>query len=376
VFVTKVNAAGTGLVYSGYIGGDEQEEGIDIAVDDAGHAYVTGYTISTDATFPAIVGPDLTSNGASDAFVAKVNPAGTGLVYSGFIGGSGNDSAIGLALDGAGNAYVTGGTESDETTFPVVGGPDLTFNGYVDAFVVKVNPSGTELIYAGYLGGTNDELAQGIAVDGVGSAYVVGYTESDESSFPVTAGPDLTFNGGGDDGFVARLNPGGTKLIYAGYIGGGDTDRGSTIAVDGVGNAYIVGETESDETTFPVTGGPDLTFNGGGDGFITKIALIDAPQSIMIEGPETGLVGAAYVFTATISPLTTTLPLSYSWQATGQPPVTHTSGLTDTAVFTWTFTGTITITVTAWNSAGSVTNAQTITITTLNFVYLPVALKP
>ena len=212
VFVAKVNAAGTALVYCGYIGGVDDEDGKGIAVDGSGNAYVTGYTYSTN--FPRIVGPDMTNNGGStEAFVAKVKADGTGLVYCGHIGGGvsdrgyGNDSGNGIAVDGSGNAYVAGGTDSSEATFPVTGGPDLTYNGLDDAFVAKVKADGTGLIYCGYIGGEFNEYGSGIAIDGSGNAYVTGQTDSTEATFPVTVGPDLTFNGSGDyDGFVAKIS--------------------------------------------------------------------------------------------------------------------------------------------------------------------------
>jgi hypothetical protein len=285
------------LVYCGYIGGSGQDSGNGIAVDGAGNAYVTGYTYSTEATFPVVGGPDLTFNGDYDAFVAKVRADGTGLVYAGYIGGADGDIGWGIAVDGTGNAYVTGNTDSTEATFPVVGGPDLTFNGGDDAFVVKVRADGTGLLYAGYIGGLMWDLGYGIAVDGAGNAYVTGDTQSTEATFPVTVGPDLTWNGGmcgfpppyGDyypcaDAFVAKVRADGTSLVYAGYIGGSDTDSGHSIAVDGAGNAYITGDTESTEDTFPVVGGPDLTFNGDYDAFVAKV-----------RADGTGLVYAGYI---------------------------------------------------------------------------------
>ena len=270
VFVAKVNPLGTALIYAGYIGGSGQDDGGDIAVDSAGNAYVIGETRSTEATFPVTVGPDLTFNGDADAFVAKVNPSGTALIYAGYIGGSGNEDGNGIAVDSTGNAYVTGATESTEATFPVTVGPDLTFNGDADAFVAKVNPSGTALDYAGYIGGSSVDVGAGIAVDSTGNAYVTGGTGSTEATFPVTVGPDLTFNGDAD-AFVAKVNPSGTALIYAGYIGGGNRDESLGIAVDSAGNAYVSGFTSSSEATFPVTVGPDLTFNGDADAFVAKV---------------------------------------------------------------------------------------------------------
>ncbi|MEK7752986.1 MAG: SBBP repeat-containing protein, partial [Acidobacteriota bacterium] len=260
------------FVYAGYIGGSGLDIGFGIAVDAAGNAYVTGYTLSTEATFPVAVGPDLTYNGDSDAFVAKVNAAGTALVYAGYIGGSGTDEGRGIALDAAGNAYVTGWTVSSEATFPVTVGPDLTHNGNADAFVAKVNAPGTALLYAGYIGGSQPEYAYGIAVDAAGNAYATGYTNSTQATFPVAVGPDLTYNGGDWDAFVAKVNAAGTALVYAGYIGGSIVEYGYGIAVDAAGNAYVTGGTTSIEASFPVTVGPDLTYNGGFDAFVAKVS--------------------------------------------------------------------------------------------------------
>jgi hypothetical protein len=273
-FVAKVNAAGTALVYCGYIGGNNDDFGYGIAVDSSGNAYVTGQTLSTQATFPVTVGPDLTANGDSDAFVAKVNAAGTALVYCGYIGGSGFDIGRGIAVDSSGSAYVTGSTASTEATFPVAVGPDLTYNGGSgsgDAFVAKVNAAGTALVYCGYIGGNNDEIGYGIAVDSSGNAYVTGQTLSTEATFPVTVGPDLTANGD-SDAFVAKVNAAGTALVYCGYIGGSGFDIGRGIAVDSSGNAYVTGSTASTEATFPVALGPDLTFSGARDAFVAKVS--------------------------------------------------------------------------------------------------------
>jgi hypothetical protein len=269
-FVAKVNASGSALIYCGYIGGSNSENGMDIAVDGAGNAYVVGYTRSDQTTFPVTVGPDQTFNGNVDTFVAKVNAAGTALDYCGYIGGSGDDYGSRIALDGSGNAYVTGKTGSDQTTFPVVSGPDQTFNGNTDAFVAKVNPSGSALIYCGYIGGSDADAGQGIAVDSYSNAYVTGLTHSDQTTFPVIAGPDQTYNGN-YDAFVAKVNAAGTALIYCGYIGGSSDDFSSGIKVDGSGNAYVVGDTFSDETTFPVIMGPDLSYNGNRDAFVAKV---------------------------------------------------------------------------------------------------------
>jgi hypothetical protein len=322
-FVAKVNAPGTALIYAGYIGGSGGEFGFGIAVDSAGSAYVSGVTTSSEASFPVTIGPDLIFNGFVDAFVAKVNAAGTGLVYAGYIGGAGIDQGFGIAVDSAMNAYVTGETRSSD--FPVTVGPDLIFNGFVDAFVAKVNAAGTGLVYAGYIGGASGDQGFGIAVDGAFNAYVTGQTNSSEATFPDTVGPDLTYNGGGD-AFVAKVNALGTNLLYAGYIGGTGGEHGSGIAVDSAGSAYVSGITTSSEATFPVTGGPDLTYNGGGDAFVAKVKAdgtgldyagyiggtgIDLGFGIAVDG-----LGNAYVTGQTNSSQTQAFPV------TGGPDLT------------------------------------------------------
>jgi hypothetical protein len=271
-FVAKVNADGTELVYSGHIGGWNWDTGKGIAVDGSGNAYVTGWTFSDD--LPVKTGPDLTYNGSQDVFVAKVNAVGTALAYCGYIGGWANEEAYGIAVDGSGNAYVTGRTASADD-FPVKVGPDLSQNGFYDAFVAKVNAVGTALVYCGYIGGIDDEQGNAIAVDGSGYAYITGYTYS--TNFPTVVGPDRTFNGGSTDAFVAKVKADGTGLVYCGYFGGDVSGRGygndcgNGIAVDDSGNAYITGQTDSTEATLPVTGGPDLTYNGLDEAFVAKV---------------------------------------------------------------------------------------------------------
>jgi len=275
-FVAKVNTQGTGFDYCGYIGGASDEYGYGIAVDGQGNAYVTGLTYSDEATFPVLGGPDLTYNGYYDAFVARVNAQGTALDYCGYIGGDSNDYGRGISVDGQGRAHVAGETRSDETTFPATVGPDITHNGNYDVFVTRVNAQGTGLDFCGYIGGANDDYGNGISLDGQDCAYVAGDTSSDELTFPVTVGPDLTFNGAtayGGDAFVAKVNLQGTGFDYCGYIGGIDQDHGESIAVDVDGHAYLTGYTKSDETTFPVAVGPDLTFNGYSyeDAFVARV---------------------------------------------------------------------------------------------------------
>lgn len=270
-FIAKINPAGTKLEYCGFLGGSEDDYGRGVAVDDEGRAYITGSTLSGSDTFPVQVGPVLTPSGNSDAFVARISPSGERLEYCGFLGGPEEDYAYGIAIDAEGCAYIAGSTRSGETFFPVLSGPDLSFNGSVDAFVAKVAASGENLIYSGYIGGTGEDVATAISVDDSGCAYLTGFTASDENSFPLGSGPDSIYNGGFYDAFAAKVSSDGTSLVYSGYIGGDGYDVGTGIAVDIWGCAYIVGYTSSRPDSFPDQEGPDLTFHGSFDAFLAKV---------------------------------------------------------------------------------------------------------
>jgi hypothetical protein len=265
--VVKLNAAGTGLAYATFLGGSDSDDGRSIAVDEAGNAYVTGWTESSD--FPTTAGAlDTSLDGYYDAFVTKVNAAGTGLTYATFLGGSNYDRGWGIAVDGAGSAYVTGDTNS--SNFPTTAGAfDTSYNGNTDAFVVKVNAAGTGLAYATFLGGGSDyDEGGGIAVDGAGSAYVTGLTLS--SDFPTTAGAFGTSHNGYWDAFVVKVNAAGVGLAYATFLGGSGWERGNAIALDGAGSAYVTGWTYSSD--FPTTAGAfDTSHNGDDDAFVVKV---------------------------------------------------------------------------------------------------------
>ncbi|MGC9516192.1 MAG: SBBP repeat-containing protein [Methanomicrobiales archaeon] len=264
-FVTKLNPTGTDLIYSTYLGGSGPDDGVGIAVDNSGSAYIAGYTYSNN--FPTT--PDAyqtTNNGNADAFVTKLNSNGTDLIYSTYLGGTDNDYGVRIALDNSGSAHITGYTHS--TNFPTTPGAyQTTNNGYVDAFITKLNPTGTDLIYSTYLGGTDDDVGMGVALDNSGSAHITGYTYS--TNFPTTPGAYQTINNGNADAFVTKLNPTGTALQYSTYLGGNGPDDGVGIAVDNTGSAYIAGYTTS--TNFPTTPGAyQTTNNGNTDAFVAK----------------------------------------------------------------------------------------------------------
>lgn len=268
------------LVSCGFVGGSGADKAHAIATDPQGNVYIAGETSSLDLAFPLGAGPNPAyGGGASDAFVAKIDAEGTGLVYCCYIGGSGADRASGVAVDRDGNVYVAGRTSSPETSFPVTLGPDLTYNGGdSDGFVAKLNPDGASLAFCGYLGGEGTDDIRALALCSSDYAetyalrvYVAGSTSSSEETFPAAVGPDLTYNGGESDAFVAQLKNGGTGLEFCGYIGGAGEDAATGLAsvvfcVE-FGASYesvsVAGYTSSTESTFPVALGPDLTYNGG-----------------------------------------------------------------------------------------------------------------
>jgi Beta-propeller repeat len=269
------------LIYSTFLGGSEEDDGFGIAVDNSGNAYVTGGTNSTD--FPTM-NPLQPAGGG--AFVAKINPSGSALVYSTYLGGSGGDTGFGIAVDSAGNAYVTGYTGS--TDFPTMNALQPTYAGSHDAFVAKINAVGSALVYSTYLGGSGQEIGFGIIVDSAGNAYVTGDTYS--TDFP-TMNPLQPANGGGSDAFVAKLNAVGSALVYSTYLGGSANEGSSGIAVDDAGNAYVTGGTNS--TDFPTTPGAFQTTGPGG--FVTKI---NSTGSALVY--STYLDGSTYTSTAPV----------------------------------------------------------------------------
>jgi hypothetical protein len=281
-FITKLNPAGSALVYSTYLRGTNGIFGL--AIDAGGSAYVTGGTPLTN--LPTTLGAFQPAHGGGgdDSFVVKLNPTGSGLVYATYLGGSGNDGADGIAVDAAGNVYVSGGTTS--SNFPTTLGAFQTSNaGGTDAFVTKLNPFGSGLLYSTYLGGSANDQANAVALDPMGNAHVTGGTSS--TNFPTTVGAFQTSNAGSLDAFVTKLNPFGSGLVYSTYLGGSGTDLGSGIALDTLPNpnAHVTGSTDS--VNFPTTTGAfDTTFNGGRfDAYVAKIT-----DDVLPPGPTAGKV--------------------------------------------------------------------------------------
>src|SRR5208283_4936851 len=293
-FVAKLNPTGSALVYATYLGGPNEDLGIGIAVDSAGNAYVTG---DAEAGFPLMNPLQPYDRGSGyTAFVTKLNPAGSGLVYSTFLGGSVYDFGAGIAADSAGNAYVTGRTASSD--FPVTPGSfQTTFGGSLDAFVAKINPTGSTLVYSTYLGGSSSDMGVGIAVDGGGNAYVTGSTCS--TDFPTMNPLQSTYGGGScfplGDAFVSEFNPTGSTLVYSTYLGGSGGSSGSGIALDSADNVYVTGPAGAD---FPVTPGAFQT--SGGSGFVTKIGNSNTTTAL-VSSLNPSVFWQPVMFTATVS---------------------------------------------------------------------------
>jgi hypothetical protein len=291
-FVTKLNASGGALDYSTYLGGSNADFAVAVAVDASNNAYVTGGTNSPDfptkAGFQGSCGTDGTCNGALyDAFVTVINASGSGYVYSTFLGGESNDTGLGVAVDSAGDAYVTGFTSS-AAAFPLMSAVQGTFGGgTLDAFVTELNPAGTALVYSTYLGGSGDDTAVAIVLDTNKNAYLTGQTGS--SNFPV-ASPTQSAKKGQNDAFVSEISAGGSTLVFSTYLGGSLNENTSAangggaigaIAVDSTGaSIYVTGNTIS--TDFP-TQSPKQAANGGGtDAFVTKYTQTSSGASFTV----------------------------------------------------------------------------------------------
>jgi len=280
VFVTRLNAAGTGLIYSTYLGGADFDISYGIAVNSANEAYVTGWTRSTD--FPLQGAYQGALGGTVDAFVTRLNSAGNGLIYSTYLGGTGNDRGHRIAVNSANEAYVTGHASS--TDFPLQGAYQGILGGLDDAFITRLNAAGTGLIYSTYLGGADSDEGFGIAVNSANEAYVTGYTSS--SNFPISPGAfQMNYGGGFSDMFATRLNSAGNGLIYSTYLGGADWDSGLSIAVNSANEAFVTGLTQS--TDFPVSPGAfQMNHGGQSDMFATHLTAA---------GDSLGCGGSTYV---------------------------------------------------------------------------------
>src|SRR6266699_993914 len=294
VFVTKINADGTALGYSTYLGGSVGSDfGVAIALDSAGSAYVAGMTDSLD--FPTVNAIQSTSHGNLDLFVTKINAGGNALVYSTYLGGSGNDFNPDVAVDSTGNAYLTGTTGS--TDFPTKNPFQSAIHDAADVFVTEINAAGSGFVYSTYLGGNDFDGGNGIAVDSTGNAYVTGGTSS--TGFPTVNAIQRTLPVG-SHAFVTQFRANGSAPVYSTYLGGSGSDLGYGIKADASGNAYVTGFTSS--TNFPTvnaiqsspTGGFLSKINAGGTAFIYSTYLSSSFRRIVVDSANSAyLVGSA-----------------------------------------------------------------------------------
>ena len=263
-FVLKLDPTGSALLYSTYLGGNTTDKANAIAVDTAGNAHVTGVT---RGSFPQVGGFQAGYGGGfSEAFVAKLDAAGSALVYSSYLGGIGElDEGRGIAVDSAGNAYVTGNTTS--TNFPSVNAIQPSGSPGGKAFVTKVNPSGSELVFSTVYGGAPGTVGTGIALDGNDNVYIAGYSVFSGLG---TLGSAQPVFGGTRDAFVTKFLSDGTAVVYSTYVGGSSTEEGRAIAVDSAGAAYVMGGTDSAD--LPIADPIQAAYAGSTDLFVTKIS--------------------------------------------------------------------------------------------------------
>ena len=318
-YLTKLNSTGSAVLYSTLLGGGGTDRGSGVAIGSSGIVYVAGYGSSPD--FPTQNAFQGFSGGSFDAFIAKIDTNASGaasLLFSTYLGGIGDDKAYGIAIDNGGNnVYVTGQTSSNN--FPVLTPAQPAFGGSFDAFIAKISSAGAK-VYATYLGGTGDDRGTGIAVNSAGAAYVTGFTSS--TNFP-TVTPLQLSNGGGFDAFVAKLNPAGTALLYSTYLGGSANESNVTavtstnpIALDASSDAYLTGFTSS--TNFPTVTPLQPAKAGGQDAFVVRIADATpaADYSIsVVPGSRTVVPGGGTTYTVTATPVggfTGTISLSAS----------------------------------------------------------------
>ncbi len=307
-FVTKLNAAGTAILYSTFLSGTADPMNANaVAVDAAGNAYVVGGSAAPD--MPGITAASMdTFTVNNDAYIVKIDPTGSAILYGTFLGEDGGDNGNGVAVDAAGNAYVSGDTSS--TTFlGVTAGSLQSVNaGPTDYFLTKINPGGTATVYSTFLGGSGLELEGDVAIDPAGNAYVTGWSAS--PTFPGVTGASLQpSNAGGIyDATVTKLAASGTSIVYSTFLGGSGWDTPHDIAVTPAGDAWITGETDS--PSFP---GASSSFiqplpGGGRDAFVAKLgpagttlpvstylggAALDVGTAIAVDADGTAYVAGA-----------------------------------------------------------------------------------
>jgi hypothetical protein len=319
-FIAKLNADGSAAEYSTYFGGSGSDQGFGIAVDEKGNAYVCGQTSSANMPISNALQPTY-GGGASDAFVMKLDPTGTQLLFSTFLGGSSDERALDCRLDASGAIYIAGATASPN--FPTVSAVQPTFGGIRDAFLAKMDSDGSTLLFSTYLGGSGAENICALALDLAGRAAVVGKTAS--TNFPVANAVQPTFGGGTGDVFVSRFNETGSAFIYSTYLGGSGDDQGFSAAVTRSGEVIAGGNSAS--TNYPLMNPLQSTMAGVRDLVITKLdkrgqivfsTYLGGSQNENTVGLGVDPTGNVYFAGFTLSP---DFPLSNPLQSTLRGPM-------------------------------------------------------
>lgn len=379
-FVAKINATGSAFVYSTYLGGGgganppyslAGDIGKGIAVDAAGNAYITGVTASPN--FPLANALQKEFSGSYEGFVTEINSTGSALVYSTYLGGNGADIGNAIAVDSAGNAYITGTTTTNVNDFPLVNAVQSTANGSSVAFVAEISAGGQSFAYATYLNGTSVESGgNGIAVDSYGDAWVTGVAYSPVygpcpmmCEFPLVNALAVTLPSPENSrlmGFVAELAPGGSSLVFSTYLG---VDSANAIAVDSSGEVCVTGWLS--ETGFATVGVAQNALGGGQDAFVAKIGSVAGTATVSLSPASLNFppvdIGSSSQQTVTLTNSGTALLLLYSigipagtafTETNNCPPaLSPTASCTVTATFTPTSSGAQSAALTVVDSAGS-----------------------
>jgi hypothetical protein len=330
-FIAKFDSTLTNLIFSTYLGGEDRDEDQKISIDPGGFVYVCGETLSTNFPVTAgafqtnhIVVPQIGQNW--DAFVSKLNPTGSALIYSTYMGDATSDAAFAITADADGNAYVTGAITAgwDEGTFPLGFQPTPGF-GAVDAWVAKLKPDGANFEWFSYLGGSGMDVGYAIVLDTNKNIFVSGITDSHD--FPVVDAPQWNFGGGLQDAFAAKISADGRRLIYSTYLGGSDGEWGYDVAVDTIGNLIAVGQSASID--FPILNAAQTnnasirTNDSPADGYIVKLTpAVEPPPLRISRSGNNVLVSWPTNFAGFILESTAILPPMADWRTVGSAPFT------------------------------------------------------
>lgn len=337
-FVTKLTATGA-LAFSTYLGGSASEHVGGIAIDSSGNTYIAGGTYSTN--FPVSSAFQNTNGGSQDAFITKLSASGSQILYSTYLGGAGSGSpeqASDISVDSSGNAYVAGVTNSNN--FPVTSGAFQTaYGGLQDAFLAKINPTGTALVFSTYLGGFDFDWANGVGLDASGNIYVAGYTASYNFA---QVSPLQNALAGGYDAFVSRFTSAGNSLTFSTWFGGGGSDVANALVVDSSGNMFVGGQTNS--VNLPLSGAIQSSNNGGSIGWVARMGVTAPPPqtpATVSVSPSSGSgntvtftaqysdTGGAAALTSVALLLNTSAATSYACYATYNPSANNFSLFND-----------------------------------------------